>query len=159
MFVRKKEKSSDVSKAKNSAIAFLARREYSKLELYQKLFLRYTKEASLEALSYCVSNNYQSDLRYSQMLCRHTVNQFYGPLRLIRDAKVKGISNSLIQSFIDETDWDEIAKDFLLKKYTKDELSDYEKSQKVLAVLARRGFSNSCCIRAFELAKESFDAS
>lgn len=159
MFVRKKEKSSDVSKAKNSAIAFLARREYSKQELYQKLFLRYTKEASLEALSYCVSNNYQSDLRYSQMLCRHTVNQFYGPLRLIRDAKVKGISNSLIQSFIDETDWDEIAKDFLLKKYTKDELSDYEKSQKVLAVLARRGFSNSCCIRAFELAKESFDAS
>ena len=159
MFVRKKEKSSDVSKAKNSAIAFLARREYSKQELYQKLFLRYTKEASLEALSYCISNNYQSDFRYSQMLCRHTVNKFYGPLRLLRDAKIKGISSSLIQSFIDETDWDEIAKEFLLKKYTKEELSAYEQSQKVLASLARRGFSNSSCIRALELAKESFDVS
>lgn len=155
MFSRKKEKSSDVLKAKNSAIAFLAKREYSKLELYQKLFLRYTKEASLEALSYCVSNNYQSDLRYSQMLCRHIINQLCGPLRLLRDAKIKGISTSLIQSFIDETDWDELAKDFLLKKYSKEDLLDYELSQKSLAALARRGFSNSCCLRALELAKEA----
>ena len=89
------------------------------------------------------------------MLCRHIINQLYGPLRLLRDAKIKGISTSLIQSFIDETDWDELAKDFLLKKYSKEDLLDYELSQKSLATLARRGFSNSCCIRALELAKEA----
>ena len=46
-------------------------------------------------------------------------------------------------------------KDFLLKKYSKEDLLDYELSQKSLAALARRGFSNSCCLRALELAKEA----
>ena len=36
-----------------------------------------------------------------------------------------------------------------------EDLLDYELSQKSLAALARRGFSNSCCLRALELAKEA----
>ena len=53
MFVRKqvKQKSDDVAKAYNAALRYLTRREYSKVELYNKLKLYYTDSASKEAPS------------------------------------------------------------------------------------------------------------
>ncbi len=146
----KKEKSSDAALAMDAALRFLSRREYSKLELYSKLSARYTPDASKKTIEQCVEKGWLSEERYTEMLHRHIVNQCYGPMKFILEAKKKGITSSLYSEYLENTDWKTVAINYLNKKISKDDHLTYEEKQKILASLARRGFSNSICIRAFE---------
>ncbi len=149
-YSKKKVKESDAALATNAALRFLSRREYSKLELYQKLCLRYTSEAAKSAVKKCVENDWLSESRYIEMLHRHIISQCYGPLRFIMEAKKKGISASLYEDLLRDTDWTSVAVAFLSKKISDVDNLTYEDKQKYLAALARRGFSNSVCISAME---------
>lgn len=149
-YSKKKVKESDAALATNAALRFLSRREYSKLELYQKLCLRYTSEAAKAAVKKCVENDWLSEKRYIEMLHRHIISQCYGPLRFIMEAKKKGISASEYEDLLRDTDWTAVAVAFLSKKLSDIENLPFEEKQKYLAALARRGFSNSTCISAME---------
>ena len=149
-FIKKKAKESDAALATNAALRFLSRREYSKLELYQKLCLKYTSDAAKAAIKKCVDNDWLSESRYIEMLHRHIISQNYGPLKFVLEAKKKGIPSSLYGDFVRETDWKSVAVAFLSKKLSKSEQISYEEKQKILASLSRRGFSNSVCIDALE---------
>ncbi len=146
--VKVKEKDNDVAHATNAALRILTRREYSKVELYKKLLLKYTPQASKAAVHKCIENNWQSEERYTQMLFNHIVNQCYGPRKFVLECTKKGVNQEYYQSFIDETDWQEIAFNYLNKKLSKEVEYTFEDKQKILASLARRGFSNSTCINA-----------
>lgn len=149
-FLKKKAKESDAALATNAALRFLSRREYSKLELYQKLCLKYTADAAKSAVNKCVENDWLSEKRYIEMLHRHIISQNYGPLKFVIEAKKKGITSSLYDSLVRETDWKAVAITFLSKKISNSESVSYEDKQKILASLSRRGFSNSVCIEALE---------
>ena len=123
----------------------IIKREYSKLELYQKLCLRYTSDAAKAAVKKCVENDWLSESRYIEMLHRHIISQCYGPLRFVMEAKKKGINSSLYDEFLRDTDWNSVAVAFLSKKIPQKANLSFEDKQKYLAALARRGFSNSLC--------------
>ncbi|MDY4992460.1 MAG: regulatory protein RecX [Succinivibrio sp.] len=159
MFVRKqvKQKSDDVAKAYNAALRYLTRREYSKVELYNKLKLYYTDSASKEALKKCLEYHYQSDERYAQALSHHLISQGYGPRKLMVEACKKGLNKSYYQEVLDDTDWVQIAALYLKKKLKGTDEITFEQKQKILASLARRGFSNSQCLEAFDRYQELVD--
>lgn len=149
--VKVKEKDNDVAHAINAALRILTRREYSKVELYKKLLLRYTTQAAKDAVHKCIENNWQSEERYTLMLFNHVVNQCYGPRKFILECSKKGVNQEYYQGFIEQTDWQEIAFKYLQKKLSKEIEYTFEEKQKILASLARRGFSNSTCINALNI--------
>ena len=86
-----KKKDEDPAHALNAALRLLTRREYSILELYTKLYQRYTKEAVKDAIKKCIDNNWQSEERYMEMLFNHLKNQCYGPRKVVMEATKKGV--------------------------------------------------------------------
>ncbi len=148
--LHKKAKESDAALALNAALRYLSRREYTKLELYKKLYLRYTSEAAKCAVKKCVENGWLSEERYVEMLHRHIINQHYGPRKFVLEAQKKGLKSNLYADLIDNTDWTEVAVAFLTKKIPDKNSLTFESKQKILAALARRGFTNSTCIEALE---------
>lgn len=148
---RTKEPIDDASQALNAALRALTSREHSYRELQQKLLRRYTKEAVKEALDKCVEEGWQSDERYADMLLRHMQFSGFGPLKFKFEAVKKGLSSELIAAFIEQGDWRQIACDYLLRRFGDDEtISELtrERRQKILALMARRGFSGSDCLYA-----------
>lgn len=158
MFVRRtKPKSDDAAAALNAALRILTRREYSKLELYNKLLERYTKEAARQALKKCMEENWQSEERYAQMLFNHLKNSLYGPKKIAMQMMVKGVKPEFYQQYIDETNWCEVAASFIKKKASESiKNMSFEDRQKLLSSVARRGFSNSDCLEALKTASASF---
>lgn len=148
---RTKEPIDDASQALNAALRALTSREHSYMELQQKLSRRYTQEAVKEALDKCVEEGWQSDERYADMLLRHMQFSGFGPLKFKFEAVKKGLSSELIAAFIEQGDWRQIACDYLLRRFGDDEtISELtrERRQKILALMARRGFSGSDCLYA-----------
>ena len=131
--LKRKSKESDAALATNAALRFLSRREYSKLELYQKLCLRYTSDAAKSAIKKCVESDWLSEKRYIEMLHRHVISQCYGPMKFIMEAKKKGIPSSLYEELVRDTDWLSVAVSFLSKKITSTDNLSYEDKQKYLA--------------------------
>ena len=74
------------------ALRLLARREYGRLELRDKL-LRAGCDAGDVALTLdaLVADGYQDDARYAEMLTRPRLRQGHGPLRLRQDLQRAGV--------------------------------------------------------------------
>lgn len=145
-----KQKDDDVSHAFNAALGYLTAREYSKADLSKKLLLRYTKEAVADAIKKCIEYDYLSDSRYASILSKHIINQGYGPKRLLLEAFKHQVNSKLFAKVIDETCWQSVAVAYLNKKLKGSVDYDYAQKQKILAMLSRRGFSNSICLEALE---------
>lgn len=145
-----KKKDEDPAHALNAALRLLTRREYSILELYTKLAQRYTKEAAKNAIRKCIENNWQSEARYMEMLFNHLKNLYYGPRKVVQEASKKGVKAEYYQQYLDDTDWIEVALNFLNKKIPSGSELTFENKQKYLASLARRGFTTSDCLEAMQ---------
>ena len=89
MFNKKIAKSEDAALALNAALRLLTRREYSLYELKVKLLPRFTHDAVNTALTKCINEGWQSEKRCAQMLLRHCVFSYYGPLKLSLLARQK----------------------------------------------------------------------
>lgn len=128
----------------NRAIGLLARREYSRLELFKKLKPHSDGveiEPVLERLSV---SGYQSDARFTDSFVRMRVGQGHGLNRIRFDLKSKGINADLLQGVLEqnELDWFALAAELYQRKYafSKQEL-DYKERAKRLRFMTRRGFS------------------
>ena len=73
------------------------------------------------------------------------------------EACKKGLNKSYYQEVLDDTDWVQIAAIYLKKKLKGTDEITFEQKQKILASLARRGFSNSQCLEAFDRYQELVD--
>ncbi|MGN0902392.1 MAG: regulatory protein RecX [Succinivibrio sp.] len=146
----KKKKDSDAAHALDAALRLLTRREYSKLELLQKLLLRYERDAAISAVKKCIENKWQSESRYSEMLFTHLKNLFYGPSRIYLEFSKKGVKPEYFRELLEECDFLEVACRYLEKKADREKCSDFSYRQKILSSLARRGFSNSLCLEALK---------
>lgn len=144
----------DAALAYDAMLRLLAKREYSAFELRQKLRTKYPKDAVLKALNLCIEKNYQSDLRYAQMLLRHCEFSLTGPIKLKADLIKKGIGPD-IDPGVGEVSWEDLAHKALCKKFRTPgdgpgaEL-DYAARQKALAYLGRRGFTQDQCLKALQ---------
>lgn len=137
-------------KAYIACIRLLGRREYSKAELYRKLKLRFTSEAARQAVIRASGEGAQSDERFAEMLVRHGISNCLGPLRLRLEARKRGFDPDALDPYMEGADFHAAALDFLRRRYSVADTSDYKLRQKMKAALYRRGFDPETCAEACE---------
>ncbi|BCL74843.1 regulatory protein RecX [Jeongeupia sp. HS-3] len=128
---------------RNRALGYLARREYARLELRQKLLPHADgDEASLDAiLDDFVSRGWLSDARFAEQWA-HFRSQRYGPQRLRAELRQKGVDDNLIDDALANVSDDEYAQARAQwQKKFGSAPQDQKERAKQLRFLAGRGFS------------------
>lgn len=140
-------------------IDLLARREYSRKELQDKMINKQFCSTDIEqVLEHCQQKNWQSDRRFCENFINSRYHRSYGPLRITFELKQKGISELLYREIMEELDinWQESASALLHKKfpqYTRN--SDIKLKQKAYRYMANRGFGGDTINQIFNL--DEFD--
>lgn len=92
-----------MTKALDSALRLLTRREHGALELCDKLeYKGYSHEDVRIALEECQRLGLQSDSRFVESYCRSRMRQGYGPLKIYQELKNKGIDADLIHCMLNQ---------------------------------------------------------
>jgi regulatory protein len=129
---------------RSALLNYLARREYSRQELLDRLANRCEQALLHTVLDRFEEAGYQSDERFAGVLLRSKSQQGYGLRRVQMDAKRKGLEDSLILQAeeAEEVDWFELAKSVYLRKYREPVAKgDYKTIQKRQRFMLNRGFS------------------
>lgn len=135
------------SSPRNDAIRLLARREYSRAELVQRLALRaHAPEAVTACLDELAESGLQSDQRFTESFLRSRVMRGQGPLKIRGELERRGIERALIAETLSdaeregEVDWFSLAADTLARRFTTTGDSPRERARRE-RFLASRGFS------------------
>lgn len=133
-----------MTKAFDSAVRLLARREHGAIELCEKLQKKgYNSTEVKEALGRCQELSLQSDARFVESYSRSRIRQGYGPVKIRQELKNKGIDSDLIQSELDKErdNWMSYALEVWQKK-TRGQLDwSFNEIQKHQKFMLYRGFS------------------
>lgn len=135
--------------AKRRAMHLLAARDYGKKELYKKLLNNYSEETSLAVTEMMTEYGYIDDERYAKKLAKTYIEiRKYGKKRAALMMREKGLDRDTIENALEEYDAEAITSEIvaLLKKKYMDRLflegpEGKKEMQKVIAALARRGYS------------------
>lgn len=134
----------DAQSIKNKIISLLARREYSRAELYQRLK---SQSQSIELLNQVLDsmaqNGYQSDQRFAESFIRQRISQYWGPKRIVFELSQKGISKTMIDQMLDEMepDWSELAQVLANKRFDPSQKLTPKEQAKQVRYLLNHGFS------------------
>ena len=133
------------------ALRWLARREYGRLELRDKL-LRAGCDAGDVALALdaLVAAGYQDDARYVEMLTRTRVRQGHGPLRLRQDLQRAGVEATAAS----EIDWLRQARAVCRKRFGNAPPTDARDYARRARFLAGRGFTGETIRRVLASGRE-----
>ena len=138
-----------LEEAFNRAVKFLSYRARSAAEVRTKLaqleFSRGTVEGAVKKLRALKLLNDGTFAR--SWVLNRVEGQGYGPLRVERELRQKGIAESLIAQILDETfnrqQGKERAKQLLEKRFRGRDLSDAKVFRRAAAFLQRRGYRDS----------------
>jgi regulatory protein len=136
-------KSHTVASTKNSALGYLARRDYSRLELYQKLIAKgLLSDTVNQVLDDLQAQGYQSDERFAEMFIRSRMNAGDGPFKIKISLRGKGICDSLALAVIDkmQIDWFERVKILQKKRFGDLPAEDLTETTKRIRYLKSKGF-------------------
>lgn len=132
-----------MTKAFDSAVRLLSRREHSRVELYDKLKQKgYNPIEIKNALEECQRLDLQNDYRFVEIYSRSRIRQGYGPLKISQELSSKGIDKELIHQFLqqEEDNWLAYALDVWQKKSKGQFDLSFEELQKQQRFLLYRGF-------------------
>tara|TARA_Y100000590_G_scaffold61682_1_gene65877 strand:- start:151 stop:600 length:450 start_codon:yes stop_codon:yes gene_type:complete len=136
----------------------LARREHSRLELYQKLkqkkFEPNIINAELDKLS---DEGLQSDERFAEAFTRSRINKGKGPNIILSELLQRGVDELLVSNVLEsisEWQWCEVAYETMNKKLGNESELDYDKQLKLMKFLNNRGFTRSQIEKAKNLLSE-----
>ncbi|WP_417533425.1 regulatory protein RecX [Marinobacterium stanieri] len=94
-----------------AAINLLARREYSRAELWRKLSPRVEETGLLErALDGLQEAGYQSDERFAEVFTRSRLGSGYGAMRVRQELRRKGIDSDLVEQALESQQDDSYAQ-------------------------------------------------
>ena len=108
---------------KSKALSMIARKEYSRIQLYNKL-TAYSSDSEVinSLLDEMECLGYISDSRYVDMFINSKKDR-YGRRRLINELKQKGVSLEIIQHYVEDLTYLqqlELANQLVIKKYGND---------------------------------------
>ncbi len=84
---------------KEKAIALLARREHSQLELRKKLQLRGFAENEIQStLEWVKNKGYQDEARFCDSYIRQRISAGFGPVRIQKELVERGVSKHLLEA-------------------------------------------------------------
>lgn len=133
---------------KTKVIELLARREYSRKELEQKLILKAGNDQAFTVVEVLLDRmeevGYLSDYRFATAFIRSKANSGYGPSRILQSLYQKGIDKTTFQQVLDEEviDFYHLAFERMQRKYSVDDLSDFKSFQKCFRHMAGRGYTS-----------------
>lgn len=143
---------SDVARV---ALGLLARREYTRKQLTQKLQRRFSEpdqqgwiEAVLEDF---INRGYLSDARYLEIALRQHLEQGHGPLRIQAALREKGLAEADITAALEalEVDWSVQAAETRHRRF-KELPTDQKEKARQLRFLQYRGFTMAQCLSAMK---------
>lgn len=133
-----------MTKAFDSALRLLARREHGTMELFDKLQQKgFSQTEATDALEACQRLGLQSDRRFVEMYIRSRIRQGYGPLKITQELKSKGIDSDLIQRELkqEQDNWLSYALEVWNKRCKERVDLSFIEIQKQQRFLLYRGFS------------------
>lgn len=140
----------------------LARREHSRLELYQKLkqkkFEPNIINTELDKLS---DEGLQSDERFAEAFLRSRIDKGKGPNIILSELLQRGVDELLVSNVLEsisEGQWCEVAYETMNKKLGNESELDYDKQLKLMKFLNNRGFTRSQIEKAKNLLSEKSTA-
>jgi len=134
------------------ALDFLARREHSEHELRQKLKSRDHDSDAVDAvLQQLKDERLQSDERFTESYVNHRFNAGSGPLKIRHELRQKGISDLLVDSFLEPLadEWEPMMRQQRARKFGESLPADYGARMKQARFLQNRGFSPESVMRLF----------
>lgn len=140
------------NRARERALYLLGLRDYSCHELEQKLYTEATPEIAAAVVERLREVGLLDDERYAARLARSLSEQKHYPRRRIeQELRRRGISNGLIQTVVSDLDGEDFEQALaLLQKKYYNKLNDPDSRRRVIAALARRGFSYGAIRRAMD---------
>lgn len=132
---------------RSKALAMLTRREHSQLELQQKLTELGADDSQIKSiLDEFIAQSWQSDTRFTDVFIRSYARKGQGALNIKQELKQRGITDKeLIEPFLAEHDWFELAQQTRLKKFGEDLPIERKEQARQLRFLQYRGFSSEQC--------------
>ena len=121
-------------------LAYLSRREYSRLELEQRLLL---KKYTLSEIGHCLDSmqerGYLSESRFTESYIRHRSSSGVGPLKICAELRQRGVFVDSSAACFQAIDWDESLHAVWCKKF--DHMpGDQRARAKQMRFLLQRGF-------------------
>ncbi|MGC3981984.1 MAG: regulatory protein RecX [Steroidobacteraceae bacterium] len=144
------------SRARNTAIGLLARREHAQSEIQRKLRDRgYDAEITHEVVDELTQQRLLSDERFAAVFIRSRAERGQGPVRLRAELRQLRLPNELIEQRLREAEveWSDLACAIRLRKFGKAQPKSLSERAKQVRFLQYRGFTAEH-IRA---AMDSFD--
>lgn len=89
------------AKCMAAGVRLLAGREYSRLELANKLSRRFSAEAIDAVVAELVSLKVLDDERYGEAFCRSRVERGYGPGFIARELEQNGLGTELVEALLE----------------------------------------------------------
>jgi len=138
---------------KTYLLDLLARREYSQLELQQKLRLKQIDPALVASLlDWLAKQGYQSEERFARQLIRAKLQKGYGSYAIAQFCFEHGVSKAMQQVVLAEMDidWLSLAADSYGKKYAGKAIANFQDKQKRMRYLQSRGFDSAVIQQLFK---------
>ena len=146
------------TRARNSAMRLLARREHSRSELRAKLVGRGFEHNSVEELlRELEEQDLLSDERFAMSLIASRAETGYGPNRIGLELRNRGVSEELARETLAkaEVNWEERVTDQAARKFGSDPAQTFPEWARRAKYLERRGFGQD----AIRLAIGNFERS
>ena len=135
---------------RRAAMDLLARREHSRRELSDKLQRRYPfPDILCEQLDRLEQEGLLSDERFVESFVNYRTHSGKGPLRIKNELQQKGVSQALIEAYVDVSDrlWSEQAALVLSKKFGDSKASTPAEKAQRARFLQYRGFTSEQVFR------------
>ena len=146
------------TRARNSAMRLLARREHSRAELRGKLVGRGFENDSVEELLQGLEDqDLLSDERFAMSLIASRAETGYGPNRIGLELRNRGVSEELAREALakSKVDWKECVAGQVTRKFGNDPAQTFPEWARRARYLERRGFGQD----AIRLAIGNFERS
>ncbi len=138
------ENDAEYQRAKKRATYLLGSHAYSSAALREKLLKNYSAETTDKVMEDMLRYGFINDEDYAKRLANALINgKKFGLRRAKAEMRRKGVPEELTEQTLSEFDREEmtdVLTDLVRKKYS-DKITDREQRQKVIAALARRGYS------------------
>lgn len=140
---RAPERAADPAAARSAAVALLARRDYARGELHDRLIARGFEAAAVaEALSTLATEGVLSDERYALHYVAYHADRGQGPIRIAAELRARGLPQLLIEAALDSgPDWRAFAAAARIRRFGKAAPASWKDKARQARFLQYRGFS------------------
>ncbi|WP_445156740.1 regulatory protein RecX [Halomonas sp. E14] len=145
--MREPSANAPTSSPRDDAIRLLARRDYARGELCERLVAKgHPMEAVAACLDELAEQGLQSDARFAALFLRSRVARGQGPLKIRVELERRGVDRDLIAATLaeaereGEVDWFALAAETLARRFSHPDVSPRERARRE-RFLVSRGFS------------------